>query len=264
MALKIKTYRFSIILILTAVILLSSCGASRQDVIYFQDEMITNATENKNKYFEILFKTDDLLTINVSALDPDVARPFNLSAVSYSTSVIDARGSLTFQTYLIDANGNIEFPVLGTLRLGGLSRSEANLLLKEKLTEYIKDPIVNIRLANFTITVLGEVNRPGTYTIQDEKISLTEALGTAGDLTIFGNRKSVFLIRELEGEKRFTKFDLTSINVVNHPNYYLIQNDVIYVEPNNSRIRSASFTENNRVIISGIATLATIVAILIR
>lgn len=257
-----KTYRYSIIILITLV-LLSSCS-SRRDIIYFQDEMITSAIENKNLDFELLFKTDDLLTINVSALDPDVARPFNLSAVSYSTSVIDARGPLSMQTYMVDAKGNIEFPVLGTIKLGGLSRSEANLLLKEKLTEYIKDPIVNIRLANFTITVLGEVNRPGTYTINDEKISLTEALGFAGDLTIFGNRKSVFLIRELEGEKRFAKFDLTSINVVNHPNYYLIQNDVIYVEPNNARIRSASFSQNNTVIISAVGLLATIVAILIR
>lgn len=262
MILKIKTYRFSILLLIMTVVL-SSCG-SRQDVIYFQDELITNAIENKNYDFELLFKTDDLLTINVSALDPDVARPFNLAAVSHSISVIDARGSLTMQTYLIDKNGNIEFPVLGTIKLGGLSRSEANSFLKEKLTEYIVDPIVNIRLANFTITVLGEVNRPGTYTINDEKISLPEALGHAGDLTIFGSRNKIFLLREIDGEKKFTRFDLTSINVVNHPNYYLIQNDVIYVEPNNSRIRSASFSQNNGVIISAIGTLATIVAILIR
>jgi len=263
MALKMKTYRFSKKIILILIVLLGSC-ASRQDIIYFQDEMITNATDNKNKDFELLFKTDDLLTINVAALDPDVVRPFNLAAVSTSRSVIDARGTLTMQTYLIDADGNIEFPVLGTIKIGGLSRSEANLFLKQKLSEYIVDPIVNIRLANFTITVLGEVNRPGTYTIQDEKISLTEVLGTAGDLTIFGNRKSVFLIRELKGEKRFTKFDLTSINVVNHPNYYMIQNDVIYVEPNNARVRSAAFTENNRVIIAAIGTLVTIMAILTR
>jgi polysaccharide biosynthesis/export protein len=263
MALKMKTYRFSKIIILITIVLLSSC-ASRKDVIYFQDELITNAIANENLDFELLFKTDDLLTINVSALDPEVASPFNLAAVSTSTSVIDARGTLTMQTYLIDANGNIEFPVLGTLKLGGLSRSEANLFLKEKLVEYIKDPIVNIRLANFTITILGEVNIPGTYTIQDEKISLSEAIGYAGDLTIYGNRKSVFLIRELAGQKRFSKFDLTSINVVNHPYYYLIQNDVIYVEPNNARVRSASYTENNRDIIYAITTLATIAAILIR
>lgn len=130
--------------------------------------------------------------------------------------------------------------------------------------EYIKDPIVNIRLANFTVTVLGEVNKPGTFTVQNERISLPEALGLAGDLTIYGRRDNVFLIREVDGIKRFAKFDLTSINLVNSPNYYLTQNDVIYVEPNNARVRSSSYNQNNYVLISAISTLATIIAILIK
>jgi len=168
------------------------------------------------------------------------------------------------QTYLIDKNGNIEFPVLGTIKIGGLTRNEANDLMKEKLSEYIKDPIVNIRLANFTITVLGEVSKPGTFTIQDEKISLTEVLGLAGDLTIYGRRDNVFLIREVDGQKRYTQFDLTSINVVNSPNYYLAQNDVIYVEPNRARMRQGNVTQNNSLIIAAVSTLATIAAILIK
>jgi polysaccharide export outer membrane protein len=263
MIINLNAFRIIKPLVIIALVLFSSC-ATKQDILYFQDEPITNVFDNENSDFALVFNTNDLLTINVSALDQEVAKPFNLPAVTYSTSVLDARGSSTMQTYLIDENGNIEFPVLGTIKIGGLTRSEANTLLKEKLKEYIVDPIVNIRLANFTITVLGEVNRPGTYTINDEKISLAEALGNAGDLTIYGNRHSIFLIRELGGEKRFAKFDLTSINVVNHPNYYLIQNDVVYVEPNNARVKQASFTQNNGVIISAIGTLATIVAILIR
>ena len=181
---------------------------------------------------DLIYKPNDLLTINVSGLDPDAVKPFNLPVVAYSNSVISAEGNLKMQTYLIDINGNIEFPVLGTIRLEGLTRTKATASLKEKLTEYIKDPIVNIRLANFTITVIGEVNNPGTFTIQDERISLIEALGLAGDLTIHGKRENVFLIREDNGVKRFTKFDLTSIKVVNSRNYYLTQNDVLYVEPN--------------------------------
>ena len=146
----------------------------------------------------------------------------------------------------------------------GLTRSGANDYLKEQLLEYVKNPIVNIRLANFTITVLGEVNKPGTYTIQDERVSLTEALGLAGDLTIYGKRDNVFLIRERDGKKQYTKFDLTSIRVLQSPNYYLAQNDVIYVEPNKARIRQSSYNQNNGVIISAVATLATIAAILIK
>jgi len=258
-----KKLNFVQILILLIVIAISSCSTP-ENMIYFQDEPLSNTIEISNNNFEIRFKSDDLLTIDVSSIDPEVARPFNLPAVSYNSDVILAQGTLKMQTYLIDTDGNIEFPVLGTLALGGLSRSEANTYLKEKLLVYIKDPIVNIRLANFTITILGEVNKPGTFTINDERISLTEALGLAGDLTIYGKRENIFLIREVNGQKRFAKFDLTSINVVNSPSYYLIQNDVIYVEPNNTRMKQSKYNQNNGLIIAAIATLATIVALIIR
>lgn len=243
-------------------LLFNSCGSSK-DIAYFQDEPITGSTKLPD--FEIRFKPDDLLTIDVSAIDPEAAKPFNLPAVSYNASAVDlAQGTLKMQTYLIDNVGNIEFPVLGTIKLGGLSRSEANNYLKSLLVEYLKDPIVNIRLANFRITVLGEVNRPGTYTIPNEKVTLTEGLGLAGDLTIYGKRDNVFLIREVDGENRYFKYDLTSINVTNSPHLYLTQNDVIYVEPNRARVRSSSFNQNNAILISAIATLATIVALIIK
>ena len=251
---------------LLALLILSSCG-SRQDIIYFQDEPLTEAISNQNSSFDLRFKTDDLLTIVVSADDPVVVAPFNLNVVSTNNSVIDAQGTLKMQTYLIDSNGNIEFPTLGTIKLAGLTRSEANSLLKEKLGVYFKadsPPIVNIRLANFTVTVLGEVKNPGTYTLQDEKISIPEALGLAGDLTIYGKRDNVKLIREVDGQKKFATIDLTSVNVLNSPNYYLTQNDVIYVEQNNARVRASSYNQNNGIIISAIGTIATIVAILIR
>jgi polysaccharide biosynthesis/export protein len=258
-----NTFGIFKILTLLVLILFSSC-ATRQDIVYFQDEPITPAIENSNSDFEIHYKKDDLLTINISALDPILARPFNLEATYTTQSVIDAQGILTQQAYLIDKNGNIEFPVLGTLKLEGLSRTEATEMLKLKLKEYIKNPIVNIRLANFTISVLGEVTRPGTYTLQDERISLPQALGLAGDLTIYGKRDNVFLIREVNGQKKYTKFDLRSVNSLYSKNYYLTQNDVIYVEPNNSKIRSSSYNQNNGIIISAVGTIATIVAILIR
>jgi len=266
---KIKTSRIFKVFGLFALAILSAC-ASRQNVVYFQDESITSALENQNSNFELRYKTDDLLTINVSssqAFDAeglDVTKPFNLPAVSYNSTVIDAQGTLKMQTYLVDANGYIEFPVLGKLKLGGLSRIEANSLLKSKLSTYIKSPLVNIRLANFSVSVLGEVKNPGTFTIQDERVSLPEALGLAGDLTIYGRRDNVILIREVNGEKQYAKLDLRSINLMNSSNYYLTQNDIIYVEPNSARVRSSSYNQNNGIIISAIGTLATIVAILIR
>ena len=124
-----------------------------------------------------------------------------------------------------------------------------------------KDPIVNVRLANFTVTILGEVSRPGTFTIQDERITILEALGLASDLTIYGERKKVLVIREVEGKKKFAQIDLTSVNTVNSPVYYLQQNDVIYVGPNKARVRASSFNPNNGVTISAISLLVTITAI---
>ncbi|MBO6606492.1 polysaccharide biosynthesis/export family protein [Psychroserpens sp.] len=251
-----------------AVVMMSSCASSK-DLAYFQDEPLTEASNFDNS-FELKYKPNDILTIDVSALDPDAVRPFNLAAVMYSnnnanpgTTNLSGNGQVIRQTYLVDPNGNIEFPVLGTLNIAGQSRAEVTEMLKERLKDYVKDPIVNIRLINFTVTVLGEVNRPGTFTIQDERISLSEALGLAGDLTIYGKRNNVFLIREEDGKKKYATYDLTSINVVNSPVYYLSQNDVVYVEPNGSRVRQSAYNQTTPVIISAVATLATITAILI-
>ncbi|HLV14390.1 MAG TPA: polysaccharide biosynthesis/export family protein [Xanthomarina sp.] len=254
-------------LLLKAVLILiitvgTSCVSSKE-IIYFQDEPLSNLSEvNFNP--ETIFKPNDLLSIYVSGPDPETVRPFNLPVITSASSSVDLRGETRMQTYIVDLEGNIEFPVLGTIKAGGLTRTQLTSHLKEKISELVNDPIINIRLTNFTVTILGEVNSPGTYTVEDEKISLLEALGMAGDLTIHGKRENVFLIREQDGLKRFTKFDLTSINVVNQPNFYLEQNDVIYVEPNPAKIRSASYNQNYVVIISAVGTLATIAAILIR
>ncbi|GAB5563269.1 MAG: polysaccharide biosynthesis/export family protein [Winogradskyella sp.] len=241
-------------------ILLSSC-ASRKDVVYFQDEPLQEDSFD-NKPQQIIYKPDDILTINVSAFDPQTVSAFNLPVVANDLSGgLQAQGNFQQQTYLIDYNGDIEFPVLGKVRISGLTRPEATDMLVKRIAEYAKDPIVNIRLVNFTITIIGEVNNPGTFTIIDERITLLEALGMAGDLTIFGDRKTIKLIREVDGVKKFAEIDLTSINSINSPAYYLQQNDVIYIEPNNARIRSSTYNQNNAVLISAIGTLTTIATV---
>jgi len=243
-----------------ALIMLTSCG-SKKNLVYFQDEPIGDVISAQPK--QLVYKPDDILTINVSALDPETVKPFNLTLVSGGNlaDITSAQGGLQQQTYLIDYDGNIEFPVLGTLKVAGLTRTELTDMLTQKIAEYAKDPIVNVRLANFTFTILGEVQNPGTFTVQDERITVIEALGLASDLTIYGERKNVLLIREVDGKKKFAKIDLTSINTVNSPVYYLQQNDVIYVEPNNARVRASSFNQNNAVLISAIGTLTTILAV---
>jgi len=260
-----KIMKTNSLLLLISLLIISSC-ATREDIIYFQDEVLKSETDLSNNY-EIKFKPADMLTIDISVEVQESLTPFLLSPVAQTNNnplnSLDLNTNLRVQSYLIDVNGNIEFPVLGTLKLSGLSRVQATKLLKDKLSEYLVDPIVNIRLINFTVTVLGEVNSPGVYSVQNERISLSDALGLAGDLTIYGTRKNVMLIREIEGQKKFTSFYLSSINTLTSANYYLTQNDVIYVEPNNARIRQSSYNQNNGIIISAVATLATIAAILI-
>lgn len=246
-------------LVLIVFLAMSSC-ASRQDLIYFQDEII-NDTMFESKPQQLVYKPDDLLVINIAAADSDAASPFNLPVVANNIAAMGAQAALQMQTYLIDYDGNIEFPVLGTIKMAGLTRTEATVMLKNRIAQYADEPIVNIRLANFTVTILGEVNRPGTFTIQDERITLVEALGLASDLTIFGKRTNVLLIREIDNQKRFANIDLTSINAVKSPLYYLQQNDVIIVEPNRARIRASTVNQNNFLLVSAIGTLTTVIAV---
>ncbi|MDO6596788.1 polysaccharide biosynthesis/export family protein [Oceanihabitans sp. 2_MG-2023] len=251
----------SIITSLLFVFLFASC-ATTQEITYFQDETLADY-QPIDFDTDIVYKTNDKISIIVSSIDPEAARPFNLPTISEGQSAIVTQGSTKMQTYLVDKFGNIEFPVLGQLKIGGLSRTEATELLKTRLKEYLKDPIVNIRLINFTVTILGEVRNPGTFVLEDEKISLSEALGYAGDLTIHGRRDNVLLIRDNNGKKQYAQFDLTSIAVLNNQSYYLAQDDVIYISPNKARVRSSTYNQNTAVVISALAVLVSLTAIIV-
>ena len=175
---------------------------------------------------------------------------------------LSVNGRQQLQTYLVDSDGNIEFPVLGTVNVAGLNRQQLATKLKTEITEYVQDPIVNVRIVNFQVSVLGEVARPGTFDIRDEYLSLPKALGFAGDLTIYGRRNNVLVMREDNGKKIHEYLDLTDPNVINSPFYYLQQNDVVYVEPNGAQMQSASYNRNAGVYIS-IASVLISLAVLI-
>jgi polysaccharide export outer membrane protein len=253
--------KISIIIALFAIMLFASC-ATPEEIAYFQDEPLANYEELEVNT-DIVYKTNDKLSIIVSSIDPITAKPFNLPIISEGQSETVTQGSQRMQTYLVDKNGNIDFPVLGQIKIAGLPRTEATELLKEKLSEYLKNPIVNIRLINFTITILGEVRNPGTFILEDEKVSLSEALGLAGDLTIQGRRDNVLLIRDNNGKKQYAQFDLTSIEVLNSQNYYLTQDDVIYVTPNKAKVRSSTYNQNTALFISASSVLVALTAIII-
>ncbi len=176
-----------------SIILTSSC-ASRKDIVYFQDEPLEEDI-SMSQPKQIIYKPDDILTINVSALVQETVAPFNLTVGrSNSNNATSVQGNLQLQTYLVDYDGNIEFPVLGRLKVAGLTRTEFTSYLTERIDDYATNPIVNVRLSNFTITIIGEVSNPGTFTIQDERITVLEALGLANDLTIFGKRSTSLAI----------------------------------------------------------------------
>ncbi len=242
--------------------LFSSC-VSRKKIVYFQD--IEKLAQNSDMAKpSITIKPNDLLSITVSATDLESARPFNV--IIEARPAVGGSSLMTNNTqqpgYLVDSGGDIHFPVLGTLHVEGLTPKELNDNLTERLKSYIKDPIVNIRILNFTVSVLGEVSRPGTYTVEGEKISITEALGLAGDLTIYGRRDNVLVIRENGGKKTYSYLDFRGADLLDSDYYYLKQNDVIYVEPNGAQRQSSSFNRNSTVYIS-IASLLLSVLVLI-
>jgi polysaccharide export outer membrane protein len=202
----------------------------------------------------------DMLSITVTGLDPLAVAPFNLPLVSYATPGSDQLYSApTLQSYLVDVNGNINFPVIGTIKLAGLSKSEAIQFIGEKLSPYLKNAIVTIQFMNYKITVLGEVLRPGQYPISNERVTVLDALGLAGDMTIYGKRDNVLITRENNGKLEFVRLNMNSDEVFKSQYFYLQQNDVIYVDPN--KVKSID-NQNISLYLSAVSTLVTTIAVI--
>lgn len=248
-------------------LLLGSC-ASREKLQYYQG--IEQAIKQDTLTYNPILKQDDLLLIIVTAPNPEAVVNFNLATYGVigdgtSFGSPDRAGTqLRYQSYLIDNQGNIEFPILGSIKLAGLKRSEALNVLKEKLKPYVNDPGVNLRILNYKVTVQGEVVRPGTYTTNSERFTLPEALAMAGDLTIFGKRENILIIREINGKKTYNFVNLTNADFINSPFYYLSQNDIVYVEPNQTKINSSVVGPNISIILSSVSLLITVIALLTR
>ena len=255
-----KLYKF---LLLNLIFIITSSCVSRKNIVYFQNDEIDQSKVYKS--YKTVFKPDDLLRINISASDLDAVKPFNLSAVTYASTSNRAVGAPQQLEYLIDNDGYVDFPVLGKLKLSGLTRSEAITLLKNKLDpDYIKNPSINITISNFTITILGAVARPGRYTIPNERITVLEALGLAGDLDIGALRNNIKVHREDNGTKKTYELDLRSNTIFNSPAYYLQQNDIVYAEPNGPTSQDAAYNRNSGLFISVASLLITVITLLTR
>ena len=251
---------FAVILLLTAV-LFTSC-ASRKKVLYYQNVEEVLAQNNTVTHFETRLQPDDLLMIIVSAQDREAAAPFNLTNTMTSNPNNPAgTGQMQQQLYLVDNKGNIEFPVLGTIKISGLSKKEAIDYITREVSKYIINPIVNMRIMNFKVTVQGEVNRPGIHTVVSERLTLADAIALSGDMTVYGKRDNVLVIREVEGKRIPYRVDMTKADFITSPYYYLNQNDIVYVEPNKTRVNSSAVGPNLSLGISAISLIVTIIAL---
>ncbi|MFK8059998.1 MAG: polysaccharide biosynthesis/export family protein [Polaribacter sp.] len=244
-------------------LLIFSCGTPK-DIAYFQGlknkQEITALTKVITTY-----KPQDIISIVVSAEDPETALPFNISSSSLASkngaSNLGATSS-TAPMYLLDANGMIEFPVIGQLKIANLSNVEVKTMIKKKLKTYIKNPIVTVKLENFKITILGEVNNPGPFTINNEQINILEAIGLAGDLSISGKRTNITVIRVKNNKQIVHKLDLSSQEIFNSPVYYLAQNDIIYVEPNTSKKKASRSNDWLPILTSITSVLGIIISVI--
>ena len=245
------------VLIVFTIIVLASC-ASKKEVVYFQDVGSFETIVDDDSFIP-KFKVDDLVSIHVSTLNPEASAPFNL----YRGGGESSGFRLEQVDYLVDQAGEIDFPVIGKIKIVGLSPEELRVLLRDKLSDYLKNPIINIRLKNFTVSILGEVNRPGTYQINGEEITIMEALGLASDMTIKGMRKNVLVIRDFDGTKVYYRIDLTTKDAIKSPVYYLTQNDVVYVEPNQSAITASSLDNRATIAVSIASVLITSTVLLL-
>lgn len=253
--------KFGIALVMFSLMILSSCG-SRKDMVYFQQD----STQINTVYEQYIPKIqqNDILTIVVTAADPKVTAPFNPLSTMTSSNMTQAVDLALRPTYTVDEKGEITLPMLGKVHIEGLTRLEAIEKIRSELSQYIKDPGVNMNFNNFRISVLGEVARPGSFIMPTERVTVLEALGMAGDMTIRGIRENVTLIREANGQKTMHRLDLTKKETLNSPYYYLVQNDVIYVEPNKAQINNSKLGANTNIIISIAGLLITVISVLTR
>ena len=244
-------------------LLLSSC-VSNKDLLYFGDANMSQSTPIN--YTSNTLQPNDILDIKIGALVPETAIPYNSQTINNLGQQIQNIEVLKLQGYLVGTDGSIVLPILGKIEV--VNKSIASL--EQELISILEDgqhlvsPSVSVRLLNAKVTVLGEVGRPGTYTFTEQFISLPQALGYAGDLSINGKRTDILLIREQQGERRISQINLTTTNWMNNPEYRIMPNDVIVVNPNNAKVKSAGIIGNASTVVSIVSVLLSITILLTR
>ena len=252
-------------------ILLSSC-TSKKKLDYLQN-IESVALEASMKNAKSTIQPNDHLVIMVTAKDMDVVKPFNQNFSSgqilqYSlpsnNAPAQSQTSASGPTYMVDSQGNIEFPVIGKINTENKTTEELRDILKKEISKYVVNPQVSVKNTNYKITVLGEVNRPGTYNIPEAQTTVLEVLGLAGDLTIYGNREDILVLRNIDGTMTKERLDLTKADFINSPYFYLKQNDVIIVSPNETKQKTSRLDPNAGIYISVASIVVTILALIFK
>jgi polysaccharide export outer membrane protein len=255
----------SVMWLLLITVLASGCVKHAQ-LLYFrnQSDFIPLQDHEIANQVRIKIQPDDVLFVLVRALEQETAEPFNLFSAGMNMQNL-GQNNPSLQGYLVDPTGYVDFPVLGKLKLEGMTIDEAKALIAQKLSAFLKDPVIIIRFMNFRLTVLGEVKAPGSITVPGERITLLEALGQAGDLTPYSNREKIMVIREQDGKRDFGYVDIHSPEIFQSPYFYLQQNDIVYVEPTKAKTADVRDPISEVLpLVSGILSIAALLVAFIR
>lgn len=248
------------------ILMLGSCASSKK-VAYFQNAVDGVVAQSEGLY-DAKIMPKDILTITVSTTNPEAATPFNLTVSNTLNSTGQMySGSGVLQTYLVDNDGEIDYPVIGTIKVAGLTKNKCQELVKSKIKAFLaeeENPIVTVRMSSYRVTIIGEVRSPGVIPVGTEKMSILEALASAGDLTIYGKRDNVMLIREeANGQKTIHRLNLNDANIISSPYYYLQQNDIVYVEPNGVQAKNSAIGSSTTIWFSFVGIVTSVASLLV-
>lgn len=263
---KQKSWNLSLLfhLLIACSCFLTSCVGTK-NIPYFQnmDQVQSKRLETAIGFKEPVIQNDDILSISIITVDPQTAAVINQATSQETMGTSRNPNSREVEGFPVDKNGEVELAIIGKVKVAGLTTYEARELIRKRAAEYYQKPNVSIRLLNFKVSVLGEVNRPGTFTMPNEKVTILDALSLAGDLTLYGKRENIMVIRDQNGVKEYGTLSINSSNIFNSPYYYLKQNDVVYIEPNKAKVFSLNSTARSTAVIM-LSAISTIVVIITR
>lgn len=253
---RMKSFK---LLVVAAAVLLASCGTQKKSILYLQDAVADQPETIVNQY-ELKIKPSDILGVTVNSRYAELAAPFNLSSITFQNATTGKAAGNQAQGQVVDDAGFISMPVLGKIKAAGLTRSELAADIEQRLITggHIKDPVVNIQFLNFKINVLGEVGHPGEFAINSDRVTLFDALSMAGDITDYGVKERITVIREQNGQRTIAYLDATSTDVFKSPYYYLQQNDIIIVDPDEIKQTNTTVNQKGRNTISTVTSLLSI------